>query len=92
MAVHSESEIVWVHAEYSCDSIERHQRTENNTKSPFFLKLPAEVRNTIHKMVVGGRWVHMDFGGASDTTKDETWTARACKIQPDASEYRTYEK
>ena len=63
---------------------------QNNAKSPFFLKLPAEARNTIYKMVVG--WVHMDFGGASDTIKDKAWTARACKIEPDAFEYCSYEK
>lgn len=91
-AIHSESETIRAHAEYSCDEVERHQRTQNNAKSPFFSKLPAEVRNTIYEMVLGGQWVHMDFGGASDTIKDEMWTARVCKIEPDASEYRTYEK
>lgn len=53
MAMHSESEIVRVHAEYSCDGVERHQRTQNNAKSPFFSKLPAEVHNTIYEMVLG---------------------------------------
>jgi len=43
-------------------------------------------------MVLGGQRVHMDFGGASYTIKDEVWTARVCKIEPDASEYHTYEK
>ena len=43
-------------------------------------------------MVLGGQWMHMGFGGVSDTIKDEVWTARVCKIEPDASEYRTYKK